>query len=119
MRAEDNRLRCPEDRKGPRMARPIVQDSGHVSGRYHLDGTDIPVALIKADLADGDDVMDRYRFINLTEEECESIQSFDFPATREVTLRQIYLVLVLECPCGEEQALYGEQGRQTVVSCIC
>jgi len=101
------------------MARPIVQDTSRTTGRYCLEGTDIPVAQIKKDYLAGADVKYAYQFIGLTEEECDLIQTFPFPPTRDVNLRQIYISAVLECPCGEEQALYGSQEPQTIITCIC
>jgi hypothetical protein len=101
------------------MARPIVQDSSSLGGRYCLEGTDIPIALIKADILAGDDVKELYRFINLTDEECESILAFSFPPARDINLRQVHVVLIVECTCGEDQELYGTVTPETVVTCIC
>ena len=101
------------------MARKIVWVGDDVFGRYHLEGTDIPLALIKADILEGIDVLSQYSFINLTESECEAIRTFPFPPIRNLSLRQTYIVMVLECPCGEDVTLYGEQNPQTVVDCVC
>jgi hypothetical protein len=101
------------------MERKIVWAGEEVHGRYHLEGTDIPLALIKADIVDGIDVLQQYSFLKLTENERDAIDAFPFPPIRDLSLRQTYIVMVLECPCGEDVTLYGEQNPQAVVDCVC
>jgi uncharacterized protein (DUF433 family) len=101
------------------MGRAIVSKPGHLGGRYHLEGTNIAVAMIRGDLAAGEDVLELYANIKLTADEVESILSFDFPAMREPSLGDTVMPWILNCSCGEETLISDITHPCLDVMCIC
>lgn len=64
-------------------ARIIVRDDDNLSGRWHFEGTTIPIAVIVSDHDFGhDELKVLYRFMHLTDEEIMAGLAFEFPVVR-------------------------------------
>lgn len=104
-------------------ARRIVRRDGILSGRWHLEGTCIPIAAIKADAQFGRvELLCQYSFMQLTDEEIDAILVFAFPAIDKVAIDLSLSSLALRCLCGEEAygaAVIAPSRRSHAVSCIC
>ena len=83
--------------------RPIVRDSNMLSGRWRIDGTEIAIAAIGQDYAQGMEELKRqYRSAHLTDEEIQAALAFEFPAVREPDVEIPLSPLTVHCECGED-----------------
>jgi uncharacterized protein (DUF433 family) len=100
--------------------RRIIRDEGTLYGRWHFQGTAIPVAAIRADAAARINAFeDTYRVAGLTDEEIELALEFDFPDVRKTELHAQYVVATLECSCGEVRHLTLSGFNEGEVACVC
>ena len=102
------------------MTRQIIRDDTILGGRWHLEGTTIPVAQIRQDfLSLGmQSFGETYAFLNLTETELQRINSFPFEPVRETHLDTEYATITIACECGED-TLVGMRGAIGSAKCIC
>jgi len=107
----------------PGGARRIVRSDDVLSGRWHLEGTVIPIAVIRADALYGRaELLQQYRFMRLTDDEIDAVLSFEFPPIDAVAVDLSQSSLTLRCVCGEEA--FGATrivsgGQSHSISCIC
>lgn len=101
-------------------SRPIVRDPDKLSGRWHFEGTTIPIATLVADYQYGrDEELEQYRFMQLTSEEIDAALAFDFPTVRDATIQVQYAALVLGCECGEDMQTTAAWPNVEFVDCLC
>ena len=107
----------------PVGARRIVRCDSILSGRWHLEGTTIPIAVIRADAQFGRaELLRQYKFMRLTNAEIDAIVAFAFPPLDEVAIDLSLSSLTLRCVCGEEAygtAVIVSGRRSHAIACIC
>jgi uncharacterized protein (DUF433 family) len=100
--------------------RRIVRDKSIMGGRWHFEGTHVPVAAIRADaLAGVDALMRTYRHVGLTEADILLALDFDFPDVRETELVAQYAAVTVMCQCGEETHATISGFDRAEVRCAC
>ena len=102
--------------------RNIVRDPEVLSGRWHLEGTHVPIADIRrrAQFGHGRDEIKRlYAAIDLTDEELDAIMEFVFPAIRQPSVDVQQGSATVHCECGEDTP--GELGGHAdgEIECPC
>ena len=101
-------------------ARDIVRDADILSGRWHFEGTTIPIAAIISDHDYGhDELKDQYRFMNLSDEEIKAAMAFEFPEVRDPVAYLEYASVTMECVCGEETRKAATSPEVETVECPC
>jgi hypothetical protein len=102
-------------------ARNIVRRDSALSGRWHLEGTAIPIAVIKADAQFGRaELLQQYAFIQLTDEEIDAILQFEHPPVDEVAVDLSLSTIMVHCVCGEETfGVARVTPASHAISCIC
>lgn len=100
--------------------RAIIQHPDILSGRWHFEGTSIPIAALLADYRHGRGAtLDRYRFMQLTNDEIDAALAFAFPVVCEPAVEFQYAAIMLRCECGEEiQTTVTWPGSADIV-CVC
>ena len=101
--------------------RPIVRDPNILVGWWRIDGTEIAIAAIRPDYAQGmDDIKRQYRFAHLTDEEIQAALVFEFPAVREPDVKIHLSSLTVHCECGEDTPQAAGAGNQVqMITCVC
>jgi uncharacterized protein (DUF433 family) len=101
-------------------ARAIVRDADVLSGRWHFEGTTIPIAAIVSDHQFGrTEVMEQYHFMHLTDEEITNALLFEFPAVREPMAFVEYASITMECACGEDTRKAATTPAIESIECPC
>ena len=101
-------------------ARDIIRDPDILGGRWHFNGTSIPVAAVPTDHAHGSAELDgSYRFMQLTDDEIANALAFDFPAIRESRMETQYASVLMHCECGENTPKATTWPTETQVDCAC
>ena len=101
-------------------SRRIVRDERILGGRWHFEGTHIPIGAIRADaLAGMDTLMRTYRRAGLTEAEIILALNFAFPDVRDPELRAQYAAVTVLCSCGEESHTTVSGFDDADVLCAC
>ena len=102
------------------MTRAIVRDPDILFGRWRLDQTTMPVALIRDDgnRMGRDDTMRAYGFMDLTDDEYSAVMAFDFPEVRDLNIGLVYASVLVNCVCGEDTPWLAK-GSLADVHCIC
>src|SRR3712207_4101362 len=101
-------------------ARAIVRNDDVLSGRWHFEGTSIPIAVIVSDYAYGHaEVKAQYRFMGLTDEEIAAALAFEFPEIREPEVIVEYASILVACVCGEDTRKAATSPEVEVVECPC
>jgi hypothetical protein len=100
--------------------RRIVRTEGTLYGRWHFEGTAIPIAAIRADACARIDAFEEtYRAAGLTDEEIGLALEFDFPDVRNAELHAQYVVATIACSCGEVNHLTLSGFNEGEVDCSC
>jgi hypothetical protein len=101
-------------------ARRIVRNETILGGRWHFEGTHIPIGAVRADaLAGMDGLMRTYRRAGLTEAEIILALNFAFPDVCDPELRAQYAAVTVLCSCGEESHATLSGFDEAEVSCAC
>jgi len=101
-------------------ARNIVRDDDILSGRWHFEGTTIPIAVIVSDHDFGhDELKDQYRFMHLTDEEITEALAFEFPVVRVPIAFVEYASIAMECVCGEDTRKAATSPGIEIIECPC
>jgi uncharacterized protein (DUF433 family) len=101
-------------------ARAIVRADEILSGRWHFEGTTIPIAMIVTDSAYGQsEVKEQYRFMDLTDEEIAVALAFVFPTIRPVEVTVQYASLTVNCECGEATSKAATGPAIESIACPC
>jgi len=101
-------------------SRRIVRDETVLGGRWHFEGTHIPIGAIRSDaLAGMDTLMRTYRRAGLTEAEIILALNFTFPDVREAELSAQYAAVTVLCSCGEESHVTVSGFDEAEVRCAC
>ena len=102
------------------MSRAIIRSDDILGGRWRLEGTTVPIALIRIDARYGErDTLAQYRFIGLTAEELATVLAFEFPDVRRAQLTVDYASVTVHCVCGEDTPEIGVSTANTEVHCVC
>jgi len=91
-----------------------------MGGRWHIEGTGIPIAAIRAEAsADMSELMQIYQSAGLTEEEVMLALRFEFPEVRAPELWSQYAAVSVACSCGEEThtTLSGFDIKEVLCAC--
>jgi uncharacterized protein (DUF433 family) len=106
-------------KEGAVATRKIVRDPGTLSGRWRLEGTQVPIADIRrhADLS-RTALKHRFADIGLTDEEIDAVMSFSFPAIREASVTIDQTAVTVHCECGEHTG-QRPTAPETEISCPC
>ena len=99
--------------------RAIIRDDDILSGRWHFDGTTIPIGAMRLHRKAYVGPEHEYAYLDLTSDEISAGLAFDFPSIRELGLQMVYAGFTLLRECGEEthQAMSGfEQVEVEAVS---
>ena len=100
--------------------RRIIRDERKLYGRWHFEGTAIPIAALRADATARLDAFEEtYRAAGLTDEEIEMALEFDFPDVRKAELHAQYVVATVACSCGEASYLTLSGFSEGEVDCSC
>lgn len=100
--------------------RAIIRHPRLLSGRWHFEGTTIPIATLLADFQYGkEEALEQYQFMELTAEEIEAAIAFAFPAVREASVGVHYAALVLSCECGEDVHSTAAWPNVERIRCLC
>lgn len=100
--------------------RAIVRSPELLSGRWHFEGTSIPIAALLSDYRFGRDAaLEQYRFMKLTDEEIDAALAFAFPVVRAATIQVQYAALVLRCECGEDLQATVAWPHTEPIACVC
>ena len=101
-------------------ARTIVSNPDILGGRWHFEGTSIPVAAVRTDYAQGGaDLTSSYHFMDLTNDEIQNALAFNFPAIRESLMETLYASVLMHCECGEDTPQATTWPTETQVDCAC
>ena len=102
------------------MTRLTVRDDNILGGRWHIEGTTIPVAQIRQDYISlgKKSFQETYAFLNLSEIELQRVNTFRFDPVRETELSREYATIIIECECGEDTPV-GMRGAIGSAKCIC
>ena len=99
--------------------RQIVRDPDILSGRWRIDGTQIPIAAIRQDRDLSIlEIKRQYRAFNLTDDEIRAALDFDFPPVREPGVEIHLSSVTVHCECGEDTAL-AAMGPDMQAECVC
>lgn len=100
--------------------RQIARDENILSGRWHFEGTSIPVAAVVADFAaTGLGSTSTYRFAGLSQEEIAAALTFEFPAVRPVEAEIQYVSVSVDCVCGETTRRAVPAPQDVEITCPC
>lgn len=103
------------------MSRAIVRTDEILGGRWRLDGTTVPIALIRTDETrfGPKDTLRQYRFMHLTAAELDEVLAFDFPGVRPETLTVNCAAVTMHCVCGEDTPQTSVGTESVEVDCVC
>jgi hypothetical protein len=100
--------------------RAIVRHGDILGGRWRLEGTSVPIALIRSDAQLGQaETLRQYRFMELTAAELSDVLAFAFPEVRGSRLMVNYASVTIHCVCGEDTPGTSVGPRMSDVHCIC
>jgi uncharacterized protein (DUF433 family) len=101
-------------------ARAIVRDDGVLSGRWHFEGTTIPIAAIVSDHHFGhSELKTQYRFMNLSDDEISAALAFTFPVIRPSLAFVDYASITVSCVCGEDTHKAATGPEVQMIECPC
>jgi uncharacterized protein (DUF433 family) len=99
--------------------RIIMRDSNILDGRWHFQGTSIPIADVRNDFRSSSPAEQRdYAFPSLSHQEIQEALSFDFPVVRGTEVDVLYASVVVHCECGEDTP-QASSWPVSVVDCVC
>lgn len=106
-----------ETRLAPRK---IVRDPEIHSGRWRLEGTDVPIAeIIRSGHLERGALKEQFLAIKPTDDEIDAIFAFEFPAIRKASVRVDGSSVVMSCECGESTEKDNTVGGTTDITCPC
>ena len=100
-------------------SRAIIRDDTIVSGRWHFEGTAIPIGAMRLHRKAYIGPADHYSYLDLTPDEIAAGLTFDFPPIRDLAVQMVYAGFTLLCECGEETHQTMSGFAQVEVECIC
>lgn len=101
-------------------ARTIVRDGALLSGRWHFEGTTIPIAAIRSDHHFGhSELKAQYRFMNLSDDEISAALKFTFPVIRPPLAVVDYASITMSCVCGEDTHKAATGPEVQTIECPC
>ena len=99
--------------------RSIIRDPNILDGRWHFEGSTIPVGAVRIDRAAYIGPAHDYVYLDLNTEEIASALSFSFPFVRDLGVQMVYAGFTLLCECGEDTH-QTMSGFETVhIRCLC
>ena len=102
--------------------RNIVRDPEVLAGRWHLQGTHVPIADIRrcAQFGQGrDEIKQLYAAIDLTDDEIDAIMEFPFPAIRKPSVDVRQGSATVHCECGEDSPGEISSNGDGEIECPC